>query len=309
MTSEFERIRKLSEIFGPPNGDVVLSIGDDAALLRAPANEHLVWTIDACVQDVHFRDDIVTWNDVGYRSLMAAASDLAAMGARPMGALSSITLPKTLPEQALLDIAYGQHDAARQLGISVVGGNLASAKQVTISTTLIGRSARCPQRGGARPGDVVAVFGSVGLASAGLSLLLEGVRAESLNHACRKAIQAWQRPVAHIDAGLSCVQATSLIDVSDGLVQDALHVARASQVRMNLTVNKLVEPELVDVAKILEKNPIDFVLAGGEDYALLATFAPNQVPPSFQVIGSCTKGQGVWINDEPCLAQGYDHFG
>lgn len=308
MTTEFERIEQLAKLFDRPGPNVTLGIGDDAAILLPPADEQLVWTVDACVQDVHFRADIATWEDVGYRSFMAAASDLAAMSAHPIGALCSITLPKHSDADVLLQIAAGQRDAARCLRTFVIGGNLASAPVVTLSTTLLGHTKRAPQRSGARAGDVVAVCGDIGWAAAGLGLLLEHVEVDPADVSCANAIAAWKRPTARIDAGRRAINATSLIDISDGLAQDAMHIAVASGVRIDLETQSLVTPGLVHVAQLLDTDPIRLILHGGEDYALVGTFAPHQVAPGFIPIGQCHAGRGLRVNGEPCAVLGYDHF-
>lgn len=309
MTGEFERIRQLLSIFGPAPDGVVLGIGDDAAVIEAVAGEQLVWTIDACVENVHFRRDLASWEDVGVRSFMAAASDLAAMAARPVGALAGLTLPRDLPDEALLSLARGQRTAAQQIGTTVIGGNLASAEIVTVSTTVLGRSLRPARRDGARLGHVVALCGDVGLAAAGLRLLLRDPTWQPENSAQHAAIHAWRRPRALIDEGLRCRQATSLIDVSDGLVQDAKHIAEASGVRLDLSSEVMVSTDLRQVADELGLDPVHLALSGGEDYALLGTFAPDAVPAGFVVVGACRKGEGVWVDGRPAKDLGYDHFG
>ena len=309
MADEFERIRRLQSLFGPPPAGVTLGIGDDAAVLDVPFNEKLVWTIDACVENVHFRRDIASWEDVGVRSFMAAASDLAAMAARPLGALSGLTLPKDLPDEALASLAQGQHTAARDLGTAVIGGNLSQGDVVTVSTTLIGTTARAPRRDGARPGDVLAICGDVGLAAAGLRLLLRTPNLVPTDSAQQAAVLAWRRPRARIDDGLRCgPAATSLIDVSDGLAQDAAHIAQASGVRFELHPEVVVTSALRSVAESLACDPLNLVLGGGEDYALLGTFPPDGVPDGFTIVGACLSGNGVWVNDRRVDQVGHDHF-
>jgi thiamine-monophosphate kinase len=308
MTGEFERIRQLRSIFGPAPDGVVVGIGDDAAVIAPIAAEQLVWTIDACVENVHFRRDIASWEDVGFRSFMAAASDLAAMAARPVGALASLTLPRDLSEEALFSLARGQRIAAQQLGTAVIGGNLACSEIVTVSTTLLGRSSRPPGRDGARPGHVVALFGEVGLAAAGLRCLLRNPAWQPETQAQQAAAQAWRRPRALIEDGLRCQNATSLIDVSDGLVQDAKHLAEASGVRLELSSEIVLSPSLRELALDLGVDPRHLALAGGEDYALLGTFEPDAVPAGFVVIGTCREGEGVWVDGRAGNDLGHDHF-
>lgn len=308
MAGEFERIRHLQALFGAPPAGVRLGIGDDAALVDPPLGEQIVWTIDACVENVHFRQDILTWEDVGFRSFMAAASDLAAMAAHPIGALSSVSLPRERNDDDLYALARGQSLAARELGTAVIGGNLSAGDVVTISTTLLGRTRRAPRRDGARPGDRLALRGNVGLAAAGLRLLLRDPGCIPADEAEARALLAWRRPRALLEDGLRCSAATSLIDVSDGLGQDALHIAKASGVRVDIDTSVVITRSLRVVAERLGVDPRDLALSGGEDYALLGTFAEAEVPEGFVVVGTCSEGCGVWADRVAAGATGHDHF-
>lgn len=307
MADEFERIASLHALFGDAPERVRLGIGDDAAVLESPPGAQLVWTIDACVENVHFRRDIASWEDVGVRSLMAAASDLAAMAARPMGALSSLTLPREISDDELLGLARGQQMAASEIASAVVGGNLARGDAVEVHTTLLGWSRAPVRRDGARPGDVVALCGEVGLAAAGLRLLLRDPGFVPRNDDENAALLAWRRPRARIEDGWRCGPvATSLIDLSDGLAQDASHIAEASGVRIDL--EPVVTDALRHVAGLLEEDPEHLALHGGEDYALLGTFPPGCVPEGFVVVGACSAGKGVWVQGREVARAGHDHF-
>jgi thiamine-monophosphate kinase len=308
MAGEFERIRHLRALFGAPPAGVSLGIGDDAALIEPPVDEQIVWTIDACVENVHFRQDIASWEDVGFRSFMAAASDLAAMAAHPIGALSSVSLPRGLEDADLYALARGQSLAARQVGTAVIGGNLSAGDVVTVSTTLLGRTRRAPRRDGARPGDRLALCGDVGLAAAGLRMLLRDPGCSPSDDPERQALLAWRRPRARIKDGLRCGGATSLIDVSDGLAQDALHIASASGVRIDVDTSVVITGSLGVVAERLGVDARELVLSGGEDYALLGTFAETEVPEGFVVGVTCSEGCGVWADGEPAGPTGHDHF-
>src|SRR5438093_3361317 len=151
MSSEFARIARLTQTFALPATaaarGIERGIGDDAAVLAVStlaerARGRIVWTVDAQVEGVHFRDDLVSFRDEGWRSFMAAASDLAAMGAEPWCALSSLVLPRALSDDALEELTLGQADAAREIGAPVVGGNLARGETLSITTTLLGTCAR-----------------------------------------------------------------------------------------------------------------------------------------------------------------------
>ncbi|MFO0570491.1 MAG: thiamine-phosphate kinase [Polyangiaceae bacterium] len=168
----------------PPGHGVELGIGDDAAVLRAGA-ERWVWTIDACIEGVHFDLRYLDLVDVGYRSLMAAASDLAAMGAAPIGALAELGLPKAATPRAVRAIGRGQALAANAIGCPVIGGILSRSTEISVVTTVIGRAKRPLLRRGARAGDDLYLVGEVGLAAFGLELLRRQRRAQSASGGAR----------------------------------------------------------------------------------------------------------------------------
>jgi thiamine-monophosphate kinase len=310
VSSEFARIEQLCRIFDAHLAAVPVGIGDDAAVLDMLSlgqnASRVVWTIDSSVEGVHFRRDIASYFDVGWRSFMAAASDLAAMGARPIGAIAAVMLTSDMTDEDLYEIARGQRAAADSIGTAIIGGNLSKAGEYSVSTTVLGHASRTVCRNGARVGDVFAVCGELGFAGAGLRCLLDGLSAGEL---AKRAIKCWQRPVALIDSGLvASAHATSMIDVSDGLALDASHIAEASGLRIELNDAALANAELEVLAKQIGTSALALMLSGGEDYALLATFEPSQVPLGFRVIGKCVQGAGVYIRERRVDALGHDHF-
>src|SRR5579884_2781094 len=195
---ELGRIAMLARVLAARTPGVEVGIGDDAAVLAARGEARLVWTIDEQVEGTHFRRDLVSWRDVGWRSFMAAASDVAAMGAAPWCALCALVLPDDVDDAALEEIARGQREAALAAGAPVVGGNLARGPALSVATTLLGTCERAVVRGGARPGDGVWMAGSVGLAAAGLRALRSGRGDEAR---LRGAVAAWRTPRALVEAG------------------------------------------------------------------------------------------------------------
>jgi thiamine-monophosphate kinase len=313
MASEWDRIEALRAIFaGPALAGVVVAIGDDAAVLE-PGPDLLVWTVDAAVDGVHFRRDLLSFVDVGYRATMAAASDLAAMGAAPRGLLSALVLPADVGDAELAELAAGQRAAADALGTAILGGNLARGGELSITTTALGAAPRPLTRAGALPGDALWVAGPIGLAAAGLRLLLTG--RVPVSPAARAAVQLWRRPEARLAAGIAARGwAHAAIDVSDGLAQDAGHLARASGVDVILDAAAIVSSALREVAAELGDDPLDLALHGGEDYALVVA-APDGVGlPGFTRIGSVARGAGaVQLRREDgaivaLVARGFDHF-
>lgn len=314
--SEFERIAQIQKLFANATRSLVkVGIGDDAAVLR-PCRGELVWTVDSSVQDVHFRLPWLTEEDIGWRSFHAAASDLAAMGARPIAALSALELPREFAEQALLHLLNGQKDAAAGLKCPIAGGNLAAAAALSITTTLLGEAKPALLRSGARVGDEFWLIGDIGLAAAGLACLQDRTRAHRSN-AVDRCVAAWRRPEALIGRGRALVgRAHAMIDVSDGLVGDAAHIAESSGVAVELdieTLEELLEPELRIVASQLARSALDLALYGGEDYALLAAGPSSRRPRWAKRIGCIAAGQGIWGRSKGKrrrpLQRGFEHFG
>lgn len=316
--NEEERIERLAEIFGAAGDAVVVGIGDDAAVL-APVAEPLVWTVDAAVEGTHFRREWLSFEDIGYRSTMAAASDLAAMGAEPRGVLSALVLPDDVGDAELEALARGQREAADAIGTVVIGGNLARGRELSITTTVLGHVPRPILRRGARPGDALWLVGPVGLAAAGWRLLAGGCSFEDA--AARACVDVWRRPRARIASGLAMrASATAAADVSDGLARDVAHVARASGARAVIALPLLDTATLSIVAARLGVPALDLALFGGEDYALvLAAPEDARVPEDavrigwFEATGAAGDVDPVVAcradgSRFPLKAGGYDHF-
>jgi thiamine-monophosphate kinase len=314
--NELERIALLRAHFsmvGKP--EIRMAIGDDAAVLDPPSSP-LVWTIDAQVEGTHFRLDWLGWYEVGWRSFMAAASDLAAMGASPLAALSALALSPTVDDGALEALAAGQRDAAREVGAPIIGGNLVGARETSVTTTLLGTAERPILRRRARPGDALFLGGSVGLAAAGLSVLERSVDLGA-NAAIDACVAAWRRPRARIDLGLAMYPAaTAAIDVSDGLACDAFHMATASGVVLALDQRALLRaasPALAPAAAVIARDVLDLTLYGGEDYALLVA-SPAATIDGFARVGVVEEGEACVVLQredgarEPLAPRGFDHF-
>ncbi len=315
--SELERIALLAARFGPASqaggGAVVeTGIGDDAAVLTLPDGGALVWTIDAQIEGTHFRADWASWEDVGWRSFMAAASDLAAMAASPIAALSALSLADGIDDAALDALARGQAEAARIVGAPVVGGNLARGKETSVTTTLLGRAERPALRSGARAGEGIWLAGAVGSAAAGLLALERGLGDDAR---FAEHVTAWRRPRALIELGVAMAgKVSAAVDVSDGLAGDARRIAEASGVSFVLDEASLRARgmSLAAAAAHLGRDALDLMLAGGEDYALVVTSTTSI--DGFDRIGSVETGPaGVVLaradgSRAPIDARGYDHF-
>ncbi len=292
----------------------LLGNGDDAVVLRK-LKHPLVLSVDASVEGVHFDRSFVSLVDVGYRSHAAAVSDLAAMGASPVCSLSALVVPKATSKAQLSALARGQRSSAKAHDCPVLGGNLARGRQLSITTTVVGQVEGPLGRGGARPGDQIWLLGPVGLSRAGLEILRTRRRAGIARQARSAALRAFRRPQARLAEGRRLAKhATSGIDISDGLLQDAGQIARASGACVSFEWELLeaaVTPELRAVASAFDTHPLAWALAGGEDYALLATGPAIRRPRGALELGSVSRGRGVRIQGGPGWAKrlrGFDHL-
>ncbi|MCA9643533.1 MAG: thiamine-phosphate kinase [Polyangiaceae bacterium] len=311
--TEAELIGVLTREFASVDGaaHVALGIGDDAACVRFSGN--LVVSVDGQIEGTHFRREWLGLDDVGYRSFQAAISDLAAMGASPVAAVAHLTLPERFSTAELRRLTRGQAEAAQATSCPVVGGNLSRGPELTVVTTVLGKATRCLSRSGARPGDELWLLGEVGLARAGLELLSASTPVRSV--ATRRAVSAWRRPRALLDAGRGLVgKAHACLDVSDGLARDARNLAVASGVRVEIHAEALGAALSIDLgkaARTLGVSPLWLACEGGEDYALLAAGPSRRRPAEAKVIGAVRAGDGAhWVEaggSKP-LTGGFDHF-
>lgn len=312
----------LAQVFPllPAGTSTLLGPGDDAAVLAAPDGRMVVST-DLLVEGRHFRRAWSTGYDVGFRAAVQNLADVAAMGARPRSLVVALVCPADLPVGWVLDLARGLADACRPHGTGVVGGDLSGGDAVTVAVTVHGDlEGRAPVlRSGARPGDVVAHAGVLGRSAAGLALLTAGRADDDADGA--DLVRSYLRPESPLDAGPAAADAgaTAMLDVSDGLLRDAGRLARASGVVLDL-----VDPGRAagdDVAAVqavagqLGVDPLDWVLTGGEDHGLLATFpAGAALPRGFRVLGTVREvppggSPDVLVDGAPRTSTpGWDHF-
>jgi thiamine-monophosphate kinase len=314
---EFGLIAALSTWL-PPDPRTLVGIGDDAAVLAAP-DGRVVASTDFLLEGRHFRRDWSSGADVGRKAAARSLIDVAAMGAVPTGLLVALAAPPDLPVAWARDLAEGLAAECARAGAAVVGGDTARAESVLLATTALGDLAgRAPVlRSGAAPGDLVAVTGPLGHAAAGLALLQAGLTEGPLQAAQR-------RPAPPYDAGPQAagLGATAMIDVSDGLLADLGHVASASGVLIDLSPDRLSPgDDLLAAAREIfgrtghgstpaHAQALSWVLSGGEDHALAATFQPDvALPPRWTVIGRVKKGLGVLVDGQAWAGQaGWDHF-
>lgn len=290
-------------------GAVTLGPGDDAAVV-AVADGRAVVSTDMLVQDRHFRLDWSTPRDIGRKAIAQNAADIEAMGGRSTAFVVAFGAPSDTSVTAATELADGLWDEAGRLGASIAGGDLVSAPQWVISVTVLGdlggREPVC--RRGARVGDTVAVAGELGRSAAGYALwerAVEGFAELRQRHLTPQP--PYGQGARAADAG-----ATSMTDVSDGLLADLGHIASASEVGIDLDRGLLDSDrrEVADAAAAVGADPWEWVLGGGEDHALAATF-PGAVPPGWRAIGRVVDGPAtVLVDGAPWAGNaGWQSFG
>jgi thiamine-monophosphate kinase len=290
-TGEFGFIESVTK--GLPQGeDVLVGPGDDAAVVAVP-DGRMVITVDLLIEGRHFRQDWSSAYDVGRKAAAQNLADIAAMGARPTSMVVGLGAPADLPLEWAAELSSGLVDESEPLGVSIVGGDTVQSDKIVISVTAFGSlDGRAPVlRSGARPGDEVALIGRLGWAEAGYAVLTRGFRSP------RAVVEAHRRPQPPYAEGprAAIAGASSMCDVSDGLLADLGHIAAASEVVIDIRAQALALPEpLQAVAAATGRDALSFVLTGGDDNALVGTFEPADVPEGWTVIGSVAEGNENW---------------
>ncbi len=303
---EFGLIEALTALF-EQGEQVLIGPGDDAAVLRI-RNGHVVVSTDLMVEGRHFRRDWASAEDVGHRAAAQNLSDVNAMGGTAHSLTIGFAAPADLPVRWALDFGRGFAAECALVGASVVGGDVTRADEVVIAVTVIGACTQAPVvRSGAVAGDVLALTGRQGWAAGGLAVLGRGFRSP------RVLVEAYRRPEPPYAAGPIAADsgATAMIDISDGLLAETRHLAEASGVAIDVRRDTFDLPEpLVAVGAALGVDPLEFVLGGGDDHGLLATFRDAAaVPEGWQVIGTVAEGAGVTVDGADYEGPtGWTHF-
>lgn len=302
---EFEFIKRCTDALPAQAESLLCGIGDDCAVITGSGGRDWLISTDSYIEGVHFRRDWTSATEIGYRCVTGAVSDIAAMGGRPRYLTIAISIPPTIEAEYAVDVMAGITAAAAHYQMVVVGGDTtASLHDLHIALTVIGDSPHgmVLHRRGARAGDVVYVTGDLGGAQAGLSALQSGNKSAS-------AVSRFIRPQARVAAGqwlneTGCV--TSMIDISDGLVQDLGHVARASGVGVVILAEALprwhLDGKVVDLKTACtsgEEYELAFTVDGRRDAAFqrLLPAALSQFGHAITRIGRVVADQGVAVRD------------
>ena len=328
---EFVLIERIRGILGREEDDrIVLGIGDDTAALRLGTDKVLLVTCDTQIEDTHFRRSDISSYELGRRAMAVNLSDIASMGGTPTFALVSLGLPRELPLADFDDLFRGMRDQLAEFSGTIIGGNLAhTSEKMLVDITILGEVApgNLLTRGGARPGDAVYVTGTLGSSAAGMCVIEQFEKNEQAGF--MDLILAHRLPTPRVKEGKQIARAgvaTAMIDLSDGLARDLLHLCESSKVGAEISLDRIPVREGVrQVADRLGKDPCVLVLGGGEDYELLFTAGPEvssgkieQVAeesgtPITQIGVILPAEQGCWWLDGsgrrfPLEPAGWDHF-
>lgn len=316
--SEFELIKHYFTGLGASRDDVILGVGDDAALVAPRTGRRLALSLDTLVAGVHFPADAPA-NAIGYKSLAVNLSDLAAMAAEPAWLLLALTLPQADPAW-LERFATGLASLASEAGMALVGGDISRGQAVAVTVQVAGYVDRALRRDGARPGDGLYVSGTLGDAALGLQLWQGGRRGGADAHCL---IERLHRPTPRIALGQALAElANAAIDISDGLLADAAHLAERSAVAM------IIEPHRLPLSAAFRRlapaaQAATLALTGGDDYELClslpldreeeAKARARQVGVSLTRVGRVEEGRGTRMISARgetmiCKQPGYRHF-
>jgi thiamine-monophosphate kinase len=326
---EFGFIRKISRGCLIRPAAIIKAIGDDAAAFTIDADRVSLVTTDLLVERIHFSRKTISGFDLGYKSLAVNLSDIAAMGGEAREAFVSIAIPQDCPLEYIEDAYNGMKRLAADFDVNILGGDTTGSKiDLIINVAVMGTVAKeeLMTRDAARPGDIIFSTGYLGDSKAGLHLILNNIRADS--EELKALHKAHVLPEPHLREGrfLAGQPGTrAAIDVSDGLSSDLGHISEQS------AVGALLYADKIPISSALQKfctrfgfNPIDFALAGGEDYTLLCTVAAEKAEETARKykdtlhrqlfrIGEITAGHGLEIifadgSSKPVMPGGWNHF-
>jgi len=308
---------------------VIKGIGDDCAVIAYTPDEYLLVTTDMLIEHIHFRRDLTTYYQLGWKSLAVNLSDIAAMGGTPKDAFISLAVPPDI-ELGHLDALYeGFKDLARRYGVNLLGGDTSGSlhdMMITVTVTGTVSTERILFRSGTKDGDVIAVTGYLGDSSAGLHQLLSGTPlADDIRD---PLLRAHLTPEPHLEEAqfLASMQGVhAAIDISDGLSMDVRHLCKAAGIGAVIEETRIpISPSTRSLAQKENLSAEDFALHGGEDYVLLAAIAPDVFPtiselyeqkfarPLYNTGNFCGEPQVTLKTSQGEMhilaARGYDHF-
>ncbi len=331
---EFGLIDRLKEFFPAKSSKIVKSIGDDAAVTKTAENEIQFISTDLLMEGVHFDLAYTPLKHLGYKSVAVNVSDIAAMNGTPSHIVVGIALSNRFSVEAIEELYMGMKLACEAYSIDLVGGDTTSSRSgLGISVTVVGegKEEEATYRSGAQVNDLICVTGDLGAAFMGLQVLEREKQVYLANPDMQPElldkeyiVQRQLRPEARVDVIKSFktlgLKPSAMIDISDGLASELLHICKESNVGAYIYEDKLpIDPMTFDTAREFELDPLTVMLNGGEDYELLFTIAQSDYEkvrnhPDISVIGyikSADEGVNIYTKGDhlvPVTAQGWNHF-
>ena len=308
---EFELIKRISRDVNDEN--VIKGIGDDCAVIKYKKNRYLLITTDMMVENDHFSLKWHTPIQIGNKLMEVNVSDIVAMGGTPKYAFVSMSIKKDTQVEFIDEFYNGLCESAKKHGVHILGGDTTHGTEYVFNITLLGEveAGLLRLRSGAKLGDLICVTGKLGGSTAGLNLLQFGKEGFFDNYLKVKSRSA-------VEAKIIAKYATSMIDVSDGLASEIKHICEESNVGAEIYYDKIpLSKETISSGNILEMDPHDFALYGGEDFELVFTISKDNIDNlranfnDFTIVGKIVKGDVALLknNQKIELKKGYDHFG
>ncbi len=275
MMREDDLIRRLTERFGAPHPRVKVGVGDDCSVIKQNPGKDLLVSVDTSVEGVHFNFDLLKPEEVGYRGLAGALSDIAAMGGEPLAFLLNVQTPRDYLER-LTKIYEGFLPLSDRFCVPLVGGNVSRGRDLALTFVVLGEVSRKGKwlRSGADDGDVLFITGDVGRVKAFFMAAKLSPKGNEWWYV--RAREKFAKPTPRIEEAQRLraegVEVTAAIDVSDGLSTDAYRLAMASEVKIVLDTEAIpVDDSVRYVAENLNRDPLEIALGSGEEYELLFT--------------------------------------
>lgn len=309
IQSEQDLISRIAK--KPKNKNVLVGIGDDAAVLRWKKSTHLLVSTDAMVQGNHFTLPWFTPKQTGMKAVESNVSDIAAMGGVPKHILVSLAFPKDTPPAFVDGLYSGMHSACDKYKLDIIGGNITGASEISITITILGeaRASELRLRSSARVGDCIVVSGSLGRGAAGLNLFRKGVNGHDI------AKRAYLTPKAQLAKSRRIAKyAHAMEDVSDGLASEVRNICVASGCGAVIYAGKVpLSSSTINAAHACGDSALDYALFGGEDYELVFTVPKKNIRMvGGIVVGRITAGKKIMLEQNGKKTEltefGYDHF-
>ena len=307
--SEGEVIEELRKIFTDTDSRVLVGIGDDAAVVSTPAS-NIAITTDMAVENVHFRRDWASAEEIGMKITAANLADLFSMGATPEHLVVAVALTGTESMTWVRELAMGIEHEAQKCDVRIIGGDIVRGPAVTISITAFGEVKKPILRSGAQVGDRIVITNLPGWSAAGLHLLRESINVSAISPAVavERALAQFRAPSVQYLSAIALKDANSMSDTSDGLLTQGLQMANASGVRFVVHSSLIAQhPEFADLSTLAEKvgaNVWDWIGAGGEDHVFLAS---GHDLPGYEV-GEVIVGSGIELLGVLETPRGFTHF-